>query len=70
MLPVGAMAVGKLKIIGKLYYFYETGVRAESTWIELSGKTYYCQEDGRMATGTVTIDGVTYTFDSNGVLIS
>ena len=33
-------------------------------WHELNGKKYYSYQDGELATGTVTIDGKEYTFDT------
>jgi glucan-binding YG repeat protein len=38
-------------------------------WVQLDGNWYFLQGSGVMATGTHYINGVSYTFDSNGVLI-
>ncbi|MGN1419637.1 MAG: phosphodiester glycosidase family protein [Acutalibacteraceae bacterium] len=51
---------------GTLYYW---GSEPVSGWEEIDGKTYYFMPDTHyMVTGDVTIDGVEYGFDSDGVL--
>ena len=47
------------------YSFYDI---TASTFKTFGGKTYYFDENCKMATGTRTINGRTYTFDENGVL--
>ena len=49
----------------KTYYFDENGVQLIG-WN--SDKTKYYDQAG-MLTGTHEIDGVSYTFDENGVLV-
>lgn len=52
------------------WYFGEQGENLgnilKNTWAKVDGNTYYFFEDGRMATGTQTIGGVSYTFEANG----
>ena len=38
--------------------------------VMIDGKTYYFQSWGGCVTGTKKIDGTTYVFDKNGVLLS
>lgn len=58
-----------LQINGVWYYFNETGYMVTG-WLNLGEQTYYCDPaSGAMQTGTITIDGQTYTFDENGVMI-
>jgi len=67
----GRMVVSQVKKInGKYYYLDENGVMVKNAWIEYKEDTYYFQDNGRAATGTVNIDGTEYTFDSTGKLIS
>ena len=40
----------------------------KSKWVESKGKWYYLDENGYMVENTsLTIGGVTYNFDANGV---
>ena len=41
----------------------------QTGWVEDGEKYYYLLEDGSLATGKHEIDGKTYCFDSNGLLI-
>lgn len=53
---------------GMLYF---DGGRHVTGWQEIGGDRYYFFLDsGYMATGTVTVSGVTYTFSPDGVLLS
>ena len=52
---------------GNIYLTNEDGSIA-SGWIEYQGNTYYCAEDGAV-TGPQEIDGKSYLFDANGVLL-
>ena len=47
----------------------EEGYMTYDRWITVGDDTYYCDEDGYRVTGTVEIQGVTYQFDENGVLL-
>jgi D-alanyl-D-alanine carboxypeptidase len=38
-------------------------------WQEIEGVTYYFREDGTMAVGRVTLDGVNYHFDRRGAYV-
>ena len=51
-------------------YMDEDGKITKSQWIEDGDDWYYVGADGYMVTGTQTINGKTYTFDSSGKLIS
>ena len=63
-----------------LQWFYFENSYAKSGWLELDGKKYYLSTfdpDGngymdcnRISDATITIDGESYTFDSDGVCIS
>ena len=60
---------GYLKVDGK-YYYMKDGYRVYSRWMEnAKGERRYFFEDGVMATGVQKIDGKTYEFADNGVLI-
>lgn len=60
---------GKTRKGGK-YYYYKNGVRLKSRWITSNGKKkYYALKDGTLAVGNVTIGGIEYEFDENGVLV-
>lgn len=51
-------------------YYYKDGVMKKNCWITSKGvKKYFLQADGSRATGKVTIRGVEYEFDENGVLL-
>ena len=43
--------------------------KPQTGWVEQGGRYYYLLEDGSKATGKHEIDGKTYCFDSNGLLI-
>ena len=65
-----AVDTGEWKNEGGKWYFYRDGGRM-SGWINPDGYWYYLDpsELGAMVTGTtMTIDGVGYTFDANGVM--
>ena len=62
---------------GRWYYFDPDGGLMQRGWLTLDDKTYYLSpkktdkyRDGEMVTGTVEIDGNTYTFMENGALIT
>ena len=52
------------------WYFGQQGSNlgnvVKNGWASVDGNYYYFGADGVMATGTQTINGVTYTFDANG----
>ena len=63
----GYMAANQwVKSGGHWYYMKANGVMAFSEWVQSSGQWYYLKADGIMATGTQTIGGRTYRFDSSG----
>ena len=47
----------------------ENGNMATNEWIEINGDKYYVDNNGYRVTGKKTINGKTYTFDSDGKLI-
>lgn len=47
------------------YYMSESGAMTIG-WKQIDGVWYYFDNSGMMATGTVVIDGTTYTFDASG----
>lgn len=64
----GSYPAGGWKLIsGNWYYFNESGYM-RTGWIESEGQWYYCMSTGEMLHDrTQIIDGVPYTFQSNGV---
>lgn len=46
-----------------------SGRITKSSWIKYNGDWYYLKANGYMATGTQTIGGRTYTFDSSGKML-
>ena len=50
-------------------YVGSDGYMLASKWMKISNKWYYFDAKGHMVTGTQTIGGKTYKFDSNGVWI-
>ena len=55
------------KYKNKWYYVDANGVR-QYGWQSIGAYTYYFKDSGAAATGDVTIDGVSYTFDKKGRL--
>ena len=53
---------------GQPRYLKADGTMAHDEWIQDYGNWYYLDSDGVKYTGTHTIDGTRYTFNSNGVL--
>ena len=65
-----AVDTGEWKNESGKWYFYRDGGRM-SGWVNPDGYWYYLDpsELGAMVTGTtMTIDGVSYTFDANGIM--
>lgn len=58
---------------GQYWYYLGSDGKMRTGWLYYNGYTYYLHTEsdmlGRMATGTVIINGISYTFDSNGHLI-
>ena len=55
---------------GDDYYYYKNGERIKNSWLTSNGvRKYFMQADGTRATGIVTIQGVEYEFDENGVIV-
>lgn len=54
---------GWQEIAGNWYYFDPTNAWALTGWQTLGGHHYYFSADGKMATGQMTIDHVTYHFN-------
>ncbi len=77
--PAIGMNHGLVSIEGKtdLYWFGEDGAMFSGGWLEIDGRQYYFDEDGRMHFGLLTEENttqdkslgptVTYGFDTNGV---
>ncbi|MBR2522670.1 MAG: hypothetical protein IKE61_06060, partial [Coriobacteriales bacterium] len=51
-------------------YMDASGKITKSKWVKYKDYWYYLKADGYMATGTQTINGKTYRFDSSGKWIS
>lgn len=65
----GAQKTGWQKPGSYWYYFGESGGAASIGWKKIGGTWYYFKSNGRMVTGTVTIDGKRYRFASSGAWI-
>lgn len=56
---------------GHKYYFNsQSGTAYHDCFINVGGKTYYCDGKGQIATGAYTVKGNDLNFDNNGVLQS
>ena len=66
----GNCSYGWINWCGNWYYGEPSGANlgnvVRNNWAQIDNSYYYFFEDGRMATGTQVIGGVTYTFDANG----
>ena len=65
----GAMRTGWLMDGGSWYYLDPATGAMATGWLKVGGSWYYLEASGAMATGERTIDGVRYSFDSEGRLI-
>lgn len=64
----GAKQTGWVKTNGTWYYLNQDG-RMATGWVKDNGKIYFLnRSSGAMYTGTNTIDGASYTFNSSGAL--
>ena len=63
------MTTGWAEINGKYRLFTDTGAMRIG-WVQLESGSYYMLSNGEVATGEHTIDGVTYRFGDDGVLIT
>ncbi len=67
----GYMAANEwAKDSGGWMYMNASGKITKSKWVKSGGYWYYLKANGYMATGTLTISGKTYKFDSSGKWIS
>ena len=67
--PEGVTLTGWYTFTGGKRYYYDTNGKQVTGWLTENGKTYYLNpETGVMTTGTAEIDGVSYTFGTDGVL--
>lgn len=58
------MVIGWFEINGEWFCFDETGAMKKKTWVG----QYYLKEDGDMCVNChMTIDGIAYNFDENGI---
>ena len=62
----GMVTSNWVKSGGKWYYMKADGYMAASQWLKLGADWYYVDGNGVMVTGTVTIGGKQYTFNSSG----
>lgn len=65
-------AITQNMIIGNVRYTFEPSGVCTGTytgWLEMEGNRYYCK-NGRFVTGVNKISGKTYTFSSEGILLS
>ena len=66
--PSGAMATGWVNDGGTWYYMNDGGAM-QVGWVKSGVLWYYMSGSGAMVTGTRTIDGKQYTFNSDGVML-
>ena len=52
------------------YYVGETGARVTSQKMTIGDNTYYFKSDGSKATGITNLNGKTYLFDRNGIMVT
>ena len=64
----GSVTTGWMEINGRWRCFTDTGVMRTS-WVEAPEGTYYMLSNGVAAIGEKVIDGVTYNFNDDGLLI-
>lgn len=63
------MVLNGWKQVGKYWYWFEnSNIATENSWIKTSGRWYFLQENARMATGWAQVDGVWYYLDSSGAM--
>lgn len=65
-------AITQNMIIGNVRYTFDPSGVCTGTytgWVEMNGFRYYCK-NGRFVTGVYKISGRTYTFSSEGILLS
>lgn len=65
----GKLLEGSFVLEDGKWYYYWAGSPVNDGWFDFHGNTYYAYEDGHLATGSHTIDGETYVFDSFGAQI-
>ena len=67
-----ALVTGPVRWQGSLYYFDPSSYLLKTSgWAKHNHYVYYVNSgDQKLVTGTQTIGGVRYTFDSNGALYS
>ena len=59
----------KWQKVNKKWYYFGTSGEMSNGWKSIGGKRYFF-DDGAMVTGKKTINGVSYSFKGDGVLIS
>lgn len=64
----GSLRRGLQQINGEMWHFDETGRGSDAGWIQVGSRKYYCFGQGRLATGTVCIDGSNFEFETTGVM--
>ena len=65
----GVMYIGLKRVGNPYYYFYtKTGVMASGWITDTNGNKRYFNTNGQMVTGSKTINGKVYSFNSNGIL--
>ena len=61
------------KLIDNAWYYFNNSGHMMTGWLNLNGKYYYLNpaDSGKMVAGTtMTIDGISYSFDSSGAYVS
>ena len=64
----GRQVTGWAEINGSRYYFMESTGQMAKGFIELDGKIYYFNDDGKMVTDWQVIEGRKYKFNDHGAL--
>ena len=70
----GRMAIGWLyrgtESGNEIWYYFNASGAMQTGWVKINNKWYYMEpSSGRMVTGTITINGTSYTMNSSGVWV-
>ncbi|MBO4863610.1 MAG: cell wall-binding protein [Eubacterium sp.] len=69
MNAIGKVQTGWVEADDGIYYLNLSGTLVRNKWITYEGDKYYITSDGKPAVGEYVVDGKTYVFDDNGVLL-
>lgn len=68
--PLGNTQVGWRQSSGDWYYYYPDGSYHKNGWLEVGGKHYLFQQDGRMMRGWQQVGGYWYFLADSGELVT